>query len=78
MDEDDALFFGELEGVFQGLFIDGFPVREVALVVEGLAELGLVSGVGQIVRREVLVEQYSAFGPSSTICPPLQMMVESD
>ena len=50
MDEDDALFFGELEGVFQGFFVDGFPVGEVALVVEGFAQLGLVSGVGQLVR----------------------------
>ena len=36
---DDAFFPEELEGVFEGFFVDGFEVGEVALVVERLSEL---------------------------------------
>ena len=38
-DLEDAFFFEALEGVFEGFFVDGFEVAEVALVVERLAEL---------------------------------------
>lgn len=38
-DVDDALFGEALVGVLQGFFVDGFEVGEVALVVEGFAEL---------------------------------------
>ena len=38
-EEEDAFFFEALVGVFEGFFVDGFEVGEVALVEERLAEL---------------------------------------
>lgn len=48
-DVDDAFFFEALVRVFEGFLVDGFEVGEVALVVEGFAELeagkGMLRGV---------------------------------
>lgn len=79
-DEVDHLVFGVAgEGVAEGFGVDGFEVGEVALVVEGFAELGgCVSGIGRERggRSDVPVElPFEPVSPPSRYLRTSQMVV---